>query len=191
MSSPISHSILGLSLYNLIGKPKILFNGWRGIIIILFVGLLSDIDMFFVVLTNNMYIHRGITHSIFFALSAAFILSLIFLFKEDAVWEKIFMLFLMLTLAHIFIDYITIDDLPPAGIKLFWPFNNINYQSPYCIFPGFDWETPKGLFSLATVRSFLFEFIVCLPALLFTIWVGRYRKARNKKLCLLEEQSSL
>ena len=178
MPSPLGHSMVNVSLYMLIGRSRYFFNSWKYLPLCLLIGLFSDIDILFIALGASAYFHRGLTHSILFAVLIAFTFSLAPLFKSKIEWRKILLFFLALTSGHLLLDYFTFDGFLPAGILLFWPFNDTYFQSPYCIFRSFDWMTLKGIFSFATFKAILLEFIICLPFLVLAVYIKNLKRRK-------------
>jgi membrane-bound metal-dependent hydrolase YbcI (DUF457 family) len=103
-------------LIELTTKKKISKNSWFFLIL---GGILPDIDFIFqIVFKTNL--HRGITHSVFFAILISVIVYSIFKLIED---KKALNYALFLTLGiltHIFLDF-----LSPTGVPLLWPYTKM------------------------------------------------------------------
>jgi len=67
---------------------------------------------------------------------------------------KNFLFFLVILCSHLFLDYISFDGRPPAGIPLFWPFSSRYMISPYPILPAIRHSHLDN----ATVAQFLTDF---------------------------------
>ncbi len=185
MSSPVGHSLAGVSIYfltraYLLRAPFIkggwgiwggLRRGWKTVLFCIIIACLPDIDFFPGIFIGNInyYHHRG-THSIVFAI----IVSL-------AVWAlsrkknglKLGFLVLMLLLSHLAIDCISIDHLAPFGIPILWPISGKYFHFKY----GFLPEVLRGaslitVFNRHNLYTVTVELIIFLPLALLS-----YRRA--------------
>jgi len=125
-------------LVELATKNKISQNTWFFLIL---GGILPDVD-FVLQLVFKVNLHRGITHSVFFAIiSAVVIYSILRLIKEKKAWN--YSLFLALgILTHLFLDLFSVQ-----GVPLLWPYAKM-------FIPSFSLETYSSTLD-ATIDMFL------------------------------------
>jgi membrane-bound metal-dependent hydrolase YbcI (DUF457 family) len=103
-------------LIELTTKKKISKNTWFFLIL---GGILPDAD-FVLQFVFDINVHRGITHSIFFAILISVIVYSVFRLIKDRKASN-YALFLALgILTHIFLDF-----LSPTGVPLLWPYTKM------------------------------------------------------------------
>jgi hypothetical protein len=156
MSTPIAHSLAGISIYLFYKKKKYTPNKWLLILYCIIVSLLPDID--FICITNNgiefsSIYHHQITHSILFI----FILSLV-------AWciggKRLGIITCWCLLIHNLIDYFTMDDnIPPAGIMFLYPFSTKCFISPVTFWVGNQHQTLKDTISMPSLISMGYDLI--------------------------------
>ncbi|MBN8702564.1 MAG: metal-dependent hydrolase [Bacteroidetes bacterium] len=118
----LTHIVLGASLGELIAGKKL---GKKAMLIGALADTIPDFDVFanpFVPPVDALLIHRGITHSVLFAVLAPFVFAWLFqlLFKKREVdYITWYLLFFVGFASHIFIDSLT-----AYGTALFEPFDN-------------------------------------------------------------------
>lgn len=73
--------------------------------------------------------------------------------------------------SHLFLDWLSMDSVPPSGIQLLWPLSDSILQAPVAIFPqvekGAGSNFVRGLFSMANVRTVIVEILLFTPLILY------------------------
>lgn len=96
--------------------------------------MLPDADVVgfkFHVAYSSVFGHRGITHSLLFALLLALLVTVLFFRKEKLFskdWMRIFIYFFIATVSHPILDALTNGGL---GVAFFAPFDNTRYFFPF------------------------------------------------------------
>lgn len=171
MASILGHFTAGFSLSKLV-KWKI---HWSIPFLATISAFLPDIDVIsfkFGIPYEDMFGHRGFTHSIFFAfIWAAFLCRF---YKNQR--GIIFTIFFLATVSHLILDALTTGGL---GVAVFAPFNDKRYFFP--------WEmrvirvSPIGIKNFMSSRGWIVvksELIwVVLPCIIFM--VGKYNKMKK------------
>jgi len=151
--TPISHAAVGyaLGLWTQRGVPV-----RRVSLAALACAILPDID----VLASPFVAHRGITHSLLFAVGAA-ALATVLLFPRASPRRRILLVLLAALLSHSLLDALTTYS---RGIAFLAPFSDQRYR--------FVW-TPLGVSDGRLSRQLMQEaLLVFIPALL-AAWAGR------------------
>jgi inner membrane protein len=185
MPTPITHIIASLPMNSTVMRKtnirKILF--WSFV-----VAIVPDIDLFgnfFNVSINNIFGHRGFTHSLLFAFLLATLISLIFWreFKTDRKrWLLIFFNFLMVALMHPFLDACTDRNY---GVALFSPFSNHRYSLPWAPIN----DKALGIWNyyfLGWWEIFKVEAVIIIVAIAYT-WLWHKYVIKNKFSQLLKK----
>lgn len=131
MASIISHAIASISIgkLSLLSKPGIKF--W---LLAAFCAVIPDADaigFWYGIPYESLWGHRGITHSIFFAVLLSSVLMLLFYRDEEFFskkWCAIWAVFFLATVSHPVLDAMTTGGL---GVAFFAPFNNTRYFFPF------------------------------------------------------------
>ena len=142
-------------------------------------AMLPDIDVVglsFGVPYTSMWGHRGITHSIFFALLTGIVVGLVSFAGEQRNRFVLVVYFFLVTLSHPLLDALTNGG---RGVALFAPFSATRYFSPWRpieVSPlGIGFFCERGLEVIAS------EIIwVWLPALLIYLTATFYKHIRPK-----------
>jgi inner membrane protein len=185
MPTPITHIIASLPMNTTVMRQtntkKILF--WS-----LVITLIPDIDLlgnFFNIPINNIFGHRGFTHSLIFAFFLAAIISLIFWqeFKTDKKrWFLIFGNFLLVALMHPLLDALTDKNY---GVALLSPFSNHRFSLPWAPIN----DSALGIWNyyvLGFWQIIKVEAVIILAALLYT-WLW-HKYILKTKLNLLKRE---
>ena len=136
-------------------------------------AILPDLDVIafaFGISYSSMLGHRGITHSIFFAILVGVIVSFLFP-KEAAVRWKLALYFAAVTVSHPLLDMLTNGGL---GVALLAPFTNERFFSPWR--PIEVSPIGVGFFSERGLAVLLSEFVwIWLPSFLIVVtsWLAR------------------
>lgn len=154
MSTPIGHSLGGVSVY-LLSKKKTTPQKWFLILYCLIVSNLPDIDFIYITNTgiefNGIY-HHQITHSITFI----FILSLLACLTMD---KRLGIITFWCLLLHDLIDYFTFDNIPPVGIMFLYPFSKEYFTSPIPLWFGIKHQTLGDITSIPSLISLGYDLI--------------------------------
>ena len=130
MPTIVSHSLIGIfasKIFKISNKPKF----W---VLSIICPALPDIDMigyYLGIPYDHLFGHRGISHSIFFALLIGFVVYFLFFRKENLSRSKsliIFIYFSFITMSHGLLDMLTDAT---HGIPFFAPLDNTRYFFPY------------------------------------------------------------
>ena len=121
MSLPLGHLALGATVYDLCSSDRqSMFRNWRPALLVTILANLPDIDMIFGLILRDEggAFHRGATHSILFALLAAFASA-----NAWRMWPRLprigFFLGFAIILSHLLADYF----LTSAPVSFLWPLN--------------------------------------------------------------------
>ena len=154
MPTPISHAAVGYAIgaWSRHGAPP---SARRVCLVAAACAALPDIDVL------GFAPHRGITHSIAFAVVAAVVATFALFPRIDArAWRQIALVFLVAALSHSCLDALSGYSL---GIEFFAPFSEQRYR--------FVW-TPLGRPDDQLIGQFVEEgLVVFLPAVLLA-WIG-------------------
>ncbi|MEW6095420.1 MAG: metal-dependent hydrolase [bacterium] len=155
MSTPIAHSLGGVSVYLLSKKKNTPKNNWLLILYCIIVSNLPDID--FICLTNggikfSSIYHHQITHSITFI----FILSLVAYFTSGL---RLGIITFWCLGIHDLIDYFTFDSIPPSGIMFLYPFSKEYFISPITFWFGNKHQTLGDTIAIPSLISMGYDLI--------------------------------
>ena len=167
MPSPIAHSVAGYLLAKSLPASRFSddrIHRWSLYIFYAsFIAVVADFDFAAQIITGEEY-HRGITHSIVFALGFSAIAAAVVQVWKKFSYAKIFTLTLIFYSSHLLLDFFS----EGRGIKLFLPFVDGFFRSPVIIFPGLHYSL--GLFHISHLRSIGFELLLSLLAIGFVWW---------------------
>jgi len=142
--------------------------------------MLPDIDVVGFMLGvpySSIWGHRGITHSILFALLIGFVVGLTAFAREQRTRFTFVVYFFLVTLSHPLLDALTNGG---RGVALFAPFSNIRYFSPWR--PIEVSPLGIGFFSERGLAVIVSEIIwVWLPALLIYLAVLFYKRMTKQQ----------
>ena len=180
MSTPIGHSLAGVSVYFLTRTYLLplqwggLRRRWKALLFCAIIACLPDIDFLPGIFAGNInyYHHKG-THSIFFA----FIVSLVvcILWKKRNSLKFGFLTFI-LVLSHLAIDYVAIDHVAPFGIPLLWPFCERYFYFKYAFLPEvFRGASLISILNRNNIYTVVIELIIFVPIVLLS-----YRRAYRR-----------
>ncbi len=174
MPSPIGHSVIGLCIYAIINKNLNFKENWKEMFFYIFLANLFEIDVIPQLFGFDIpfFVHREIFHSIAFAFFVAIVLANIINLKavrSRNIIPKFFIVFLLIY-SHSLADLFTIDNRPPAGVMLLWPFSSSFYISPIQILPGISHDSFLELFSPINYHNYITE-IKIFGTLLFIVYL--------------------
>ncbi len=144
MPSPIAHAVSGYALSRLFPLNSLKMSqrqarNWQTFSAI-FIAIAADFDFIPQILTGEKY-HRGLTHTLIFAVGLSFILAYgLRKFSHQPLFSWIFMLYG----SHLILDLLTAGSL---GIQLLWPFTDAYFKFPFVMFPAVHHS--RGLFDLS------------------------------------------
>lgn len=176
MASPLAHTLLGFTLYNLWPAEirDLQVRPWLVYGLVTIASLAPDLDFIpGLLLGDPSRYHQTFSHS----LGTALVLALIFgallgLFKTGPSWASWSGLLLLLVGSHLLLDFFTEDYRPPIGFPLFWPFSETPHTSPIPIFPHTIRNFNRPDFWSQNTFVLLVEGCIFLP-LWFTSWKSR------------------
>jgi inner membrane protein len=105
--------------------------GARFWVLTILCSIVPDFDVIafrFGISYTNMLGHRGVTHSILFAIVTGVLVSLLFFARSAVAWWKLAIYFTLVTLSHPILDMLTDGGL---GVALFAPFSNERFFFPW------------------------------------------------------------
>jgi membrane-bound metal-dependent hydrolase YbcI (DUF457 family) len=170
MPSPLGHTIVSSSIYLFFNRKFVLKRDWKFLVFSVLIGLLPDADLILVLIKNDVGIHRSVTHTLFFVILVALVISLIIKKLSSHSFNKIFTYISIFLFMHIVLDFFTRDEILHFGINLFYPFSGKYIGAPFYIFMGFDWRKISVLFSFYMFNVFLREILITAPMLLIVLF---------------------
>jgi len=192
MPSPIGHSLAGCAIYAGTNDNNII--NWKTLFLYILVANLPDFDFIpgFLLGTPNSF-HRGVSHSLGFALIFGTALGL--LVARNTTTKRFFkniLIFSGLYFSHIFLDFFSVDTSIPIGEKVFWPVSNEYFSAPFQFFLDIkrsissNYEFIATLFSFHNFLAILIEIAVLIPVLAL---VSFRKRRRNQQPVLVGEKS--
>lgn len=182
MASPLAHTLLGFTLFNLwpAGSRDFQIRPWPLYGLVMTAALAPDLDFIPGLLLGdpNRY-HQTLSHSLGMALVVALGLGAILrLLKTGPSWVRWSSLLLLLICSHLLLDFITEDHRPPFGFPLFWPFSETPHTFPVPIFPASERNLNRPDFWSQNAYVVLVEGCILLP-LWFASWKARNTESGN------------
>lgn len=173
MSSPIAHSLAGLSI-GFLSWRKVFKSSltWKSVLFCVVMANLPDFDVIPGVFAGNINLyHHDYTHTLLFAF-AVFLCVLAVSRRNSLKWAS---MSLILVLSHFAIDYITIDRSLPIGLPLLRPFSEIRFKWEFAFLPVVARaETFLSLLNRQNIRTAAVEAAVFLPFTIISYYL--YRK---------------
>lgn len=152
MPLPIAHGLVGASLVALIhpsaemkNRKPLLFGGFL-------LANSPDLDFAFAFLLGLKNFHRGISHSLVFALLVG---ALIFIFRRREIW-RIPLAYALAFLSHTLLDFAAASE---GAVRLLTPFDNGEYALGWF---GFS-ELTRGFIISDLIRFSLIEALIFVP----------------------------
>ena len=183
MSTPIGHTVIGLTLFKLMP----LADTNSKLISFLLVAIAAnapDLDFIPGILVGdfNRY-HQQYSHSLIFVGGFAVLVFLLF-FKQRDKRLQLGLVAGALYASHLLIDLITYDGAQPVGLPLLWPFSSQLFHSPYTLFGGILHgqagdnfiNALRDIMQLSNLKVVAIEIIVTLPCLLVATAVTNRRR---------------
>lgn len=177
MPSPLGHSLAGLTVAWLADPTPRVSNNWLRDTLSPFalwcaaLAALPDADLL-------VGWHRAGTHSVT-ATALIFIVTIAVTGKvtRRPAWR------LATALAaaqgtHLLLDWLAIDQNPPSGIQLFWPFDHKFYVSGLNIFPGTERDLLRPGALMMNAHSVVMELLLVGPFAI-AAWIARRLRSRR------------
>jgi len=166
MASVFSHAIASVALGKVSFVKEINWKFWLAGIFCAVVPDADAIGFFMGIPYDSLMGHRGITHSIFFAIILSLFISIICFQHEQLFskkWWAIFLFLFLSTISHGIIDTMTTGGL---GVAFFAPFNNERYFFPWKViqvspigiskfFSEWGWRVIKSEIKWIWIPSFI------------------------------------
>jgi membrane-bound metal-dependent hydrolase YbcI (DUF457 family) len=181
MCTPIGHALAGAVIYRG-GLYRLGSNIWLLAIILLSANL-PDVDFIFGYFEGNPNLyHHTWTHSLAFCLIVGVLAVFVAwpFIGRQSFW--IGLLVFGAVLSHLVMDFFTVDQNPPLGIKLFWPITEKYYISPVLIFRDiYKVSTSSGFLRSLLCRhnliTIFFEVVIVGPLFILVHLLYRKRNA--------------
>lgn len=182
MSSVVGHGLAGLAVYQAVKRPCRLPGGVRGVLLVLGLSLLPDLDVVALALWPSVFSHRGFTHSLAFALLAGGLAALAAAWRRRQDLFRAWMGLSLVSAIHPLLDYLM--GCGP-GVPWLWPLSKAGFLSPMQVVPtAYYSRTLGGLWGLLshgpTLRGMALEAAIFLPLLGLAWWLGRGGAAQTR-----------
>jgi len=103
----------------------------------LFLAVAPDLDFIPGIIQGKPALyHQGISHSLIFALTSGFLISMVINLKKTKLIIPSGWILSFAYASHLLLDMFGPDKRPPYGIPLFWPISGETYQAPFQILLG-------------------------------------------------------
>ncbi|MGF1480878.1 MAG: metal-dependent hydrolase [Cyanophyceae cyanobacterium] len=149
MPSPLAHSVSGYVLSTFLPVSLRQHSKWLPFFYPVFVASAADLDFIPQLLTGAAY-HRGLTHSLIFAVAFSTLCGLCLNFKKLSTRRLSLFTFILYS-SHLLLDFFSAG----RGIKLFFPFIDRYFRSPVTVFPGIHHS--RGLWDYGHIAPLVFE----------------------------------
>ncbi len=180
MPSPIAHAVSGYVIDRFLTTERTQIYSPRkwGITVFypVLVAIFADFDFIPELITGERY-HRGLTHSLTFAIVFSIIVGFILSYRWKSSYKQLFLYTLILYSSHLCLDFLTYGG---KGIQLLAPFTDSYFQSPLTIFPGVHHS--RGLWDYSHIVPIAFESMYSALLLCGVTWWKSFQK-RKKKNC--------
>jgi inner membrane protein len=177
LPSPVGHSIAGLTVHVLSSEDESELWSPRRALALVFAANAADLDLLLGLVDGRNH-HQQQTHSVGFALVAAFCAWIGFRVLRSPRAGRLALACGAAWLTHLLLDYLNEDTNPPIGIPIFWPWSHDYWKVPWPIFfqvgRTLTWQTLRG-----NALAAAWEALVLLP--LFAL-AWRFRAGRRQKL---------
>ena len=181
MPTPIGHLFAGAVIRQSV-ETDLRRNLWFTAAL-LFFALLPDIDFIFgfAVGDVNRY-HHLFTHSFIFVLGAGLLGGRMFSLRSAKMALNVSAIFVLAGISHVLLDCLALDQRPPYGCPLLWPFSNRFFISPVVLFSDVSRSSDSklffsSLFNLHNLRTVAIEAAVLMP-----LWAVVWSVTRKKNV---------
>ena len=162
MPLPIAHGLVGASLIALI-HPSANIKNWKPLLWGFLLANSPDLDFAFAFLFGWKDFHRGISHSLVFAL---FVGALIFVFLRGENW-RIPLAYWLAFLSHTLLDFAASRE---GAVRLLTPFDNGKYALGWF---GFS-ELSRGLIISDILRFSIIEALIFVPVFFIALRAKKF-----------------
>lgn len=180
MSSPVAHSLIGLTLGLIRFLPRYrqwdelrgqLRALWRPLFFCILLAAAPDLDYFWGIFRGNVnYYHQTVTHTlVWIGVTALAIWTYAWLREHRGSWLSLGLLLALLG-SHLLADWLTVDCSPPIGLMLAWPFSDHLYHAAFAFFPPPAKQTWVDLWSFQNLHLVLVEMAITLPLVIIVLW---------------------
>lgn len=171
MPSPVGHTLAGCCLAALAarnGRDASAAAGAPFVAAVLVAANLPDADFLLGPLLRPLGValaHQGPTHSLAFVAAAALGLAFALARSGGVRLPAVLGWLLAAGTAHLLLDFVSHDDVPPIGLPLLWPLADTYHHSPIDLFPGTDRDHPvsaRNAFELLAELAWLLPLLALL-----------------------------
>lgn len=169
MSSILGHGLAGILIASTVRKESD-ESKRRLLMFVALLAILPDVDVLIYIFFGAMGLtpHRGITHTLLFALLIGTVFSLMLGHYFALSFRAGCLLFSAVLLSHLALDY-----LMGSGpvVPFLWPFSDDGYLSPYKIVPTAYYSTSSAglislIFHIPTIFGLVMECLIFSPLIL-------------------------
>lgn len=162
MPLPIAHGLVGASLIAIVYPPSEI-KKWKPLLWGFLLANSPDLDFAFTFLFGWKDFHRGISHSLFFALLVG---ALIFVFQRREDW-RIPLAYTLAFLSHTLLDFAASSD---GAVRLLIPFDDGRYALGWL---GFS-ELTRGLIISDILWFSIIEALIFVPVFFIVLRVKKF-----------------
>jgi inner membrane protein len=168
MPSPIAHSAAGYAIYKLFPEARQIFRTkLTGLTIFYFVFVANAPDLDFIAqLFTDKKIHRGLSHSLVFAIFFSLISSLVYFYFKGRKTRAFIVATFILYCSHLLLDI-----LSPVGLPLLAPLSDSSFKFPITLFPNVHHS--RGLFDPSHLIFISIETVYSILLIAFTRLAAR------------------
>lgn len=174
MASPVAHSLVGAFIYFAATRQRSLTD--RNLWWLILAANIADLDLIpSIFFGDHSLFHRTFSHSITASLLFALIVYAICRWCERHHPGRAALLMFTAYLSQLFVDWLSFDPGPVAGIPLFWPFSEEHYMAAPTVFLNIERDQ---LFSVPVIihniKAAALEVVILgPPTVLLWWWNGR------------------
>jgi membrane-bound metal-dependent hydrolase YbcI (DUF457 family) len=172
MSSIVGHALAGVSVASAFEHDGTMENRRRLFGLAALLSIIPDLDVLIYIAFRplGMTPHRGITHTIVFALIAGGLMAIVCRRFLGLTYLRVFLIVSAVLLSHSILDYLM--GCGPA-VPFFWPISEKGFLLPFRLVPtAFYSLSAGGLLSVAvlpvTLVGMLLEVVIFLPLILLS-----------------------
>jgi len=162
MPLPIAHGLVGASLVALT-HPSAKIKNWKPLLWGFLLANSPDLDFAFTFLFGWKNFHRGISHSLFFALLVG---ALIFVFGRRENWRAS-LAYALAFLSHTLLDFVAAGS---GAVRLLTPFDDGKYGLGWF---GFS-ELTRGLLISDMLRFSMIEALILVPVFFIVLLAKKF-----------------
>lgn len=181
MPTPIGHLFAGAVIRQSVETDLRLNLGF--IAALLFFALLPDIDFLFGFLVGdvNRY-HHLFTHSFLFVIAAGLVGGWAFSPRCAKTALRFSAFFALAGISHVLLDCVALDQRPPYGCPLLWPFSNRFFISPVVLFSDVSRSSDSKLFFSSLFNMHNLRTVAIEAAVLMPLWAIVWFVMRKKNV---------